>query len=301
MPLSAYERGYRFGQRLRNTVFLTVLTWFVAAGSAFWWHPEVFAFLLAPAGEMLSPFDGKPVISAAQDGFGGTIGLAGKVGQVAAFPVVAVGALSMLKPFVPSRFWLFFTTYSFLAVALFVAGAVFVYLVMMPVSMHFLLNFGKDIWVPVITLSAYMELLLALLFWMGVAFELPLIMNLLAKFRVFMYPRAMNYRKWAVPTVFIFAAIITPSLDGTLTFMVAVPMLLLFEIGLIAGWLEHPGEGNYPNDLYQDVKALSIIIVIAVLGMAIGVIGLVTRLLGINWAYRKVRGFLVRNGLVGWW
>ena len=248
MSLSAYERGFRFGQRFRNTIFLCILAWSIGAGATFWWHPEVFAFLLAPAEEMLSPFDGRPAFTAPQDMFGSTLSLSMKGGQFAAFPVLVVGALTMLKPFVPKRFWLFVTTYSAISIAMFALGASFVFYVMMPVSLNFLLTFGADIAVPVILLTSYMALLLSLLFWIGVVFELPILMQLLAKFRLVPYSKAKNLRKWIVPTAFIFAALITPSLDGTLTFLVALPMLILYEVGLIAGWLTDR-EGNYFADL----------------------------------------------------
>jgi sec-independent protein translocase protein TatC len=249
LTLSAYERGFRFGQRFRNTVFLCILAWSIGAGATFWWHPDVFAFLLAPAEEMLSPFDGRPVFTAPQDMFGATLSLSMKGGQFAAFPVLVVGALTMLKPFVPRRFWLFVTTYSAISIAMFALGASFVFFVMMPVSLNFLLTFGAGIAQAVILLTSYMALLLSLLFWIGIVFELPVVMQLLAKFRLVPYSKAKNLRKWIVPTAFIFAALITPSLDGTLTFLVALPMLLLYEIGLIAGWLTHPDGDNYFADL----------------------------------------------------
>ena len=248
--MTPYERGYRFGQRFRNTVFLTILAWSIGAGATFWWHPQVFAFLLAPAEEMLSPFEGGlPIFTGVPDMFGTTLDLSMKGGQFVAFPVIVVGLLSMLKALVPRRFWLFLTTYSALSIGMFLLGASFVFFVMMPVSLHFLLTFGEGVAVPVILLTEYMALLLSLIFWIGVAFELPIVMQLLSRFRVVSYARASTLRKWVVPTAFIFAALITPSLDGTLTFLVAIPMLLLYEAGLIAGWLTHPEEGNYFADL----------------------------------------------------
>ena len=259
MSLSAYERGFRFGQRFRNTVFLCILAWSIGAGATFWWHPEVFAFLLAPAEEMLSPFEGRPVFTAPQDMFGSTLSLSMKGGQFVAFPVLLVGVLSMLKPFVPRRFWLFVTTYSAISIAMFALGASFVFWVMMPVSLHFLLNFGSGIAVPVILLTEYMALLLSLLFWIGIVFELPIVMQLLAKFRFVPYSKARTLRKWIVPTAFIFAALITPSLDGTLTFLVALPILILYEMGLIAGWLTDR-EGNYFADLPMVQKIYRLII-----------------------------------------
>jgi sec-independent protein translocase protein TatC len=250
LSLSAYERGYKFGQRFRNTVFLTILVWSIGAGATFWWHPQVFAFLLAPAEEMLSPFEGGlPIFTGVPDMFGSTLSLSMKGGQVLALPVLIVGILSMLKPFVPRRFWLFVTTYSALSIGMFLLGASFVFFVMMPVSLNFLLTFGEGVAVPVILLTEYMALLLSLLLWIGIAFELPIIMQLLARFRVVSYQRARVLRKWAYPASFIFAALITPSLDGTLTFLVAIPMLLLYEFGLIAVWLTHPEEGSYFADL----------------------------------------------------
>jgi len=250
LTVSAYERGYSFGQRFRNTVFLCILAWSIGAGATFWWHPEVFAFLLAPAEEMLSPFEGGlPIFTGVPDMFGSTLSLSMKGGQVLALPVLVVGILSMLKPFVPRRFWLFVTTYTALSLGMFLLGASFVFFVMMPVSLQFLLTFGQGVAVPVILLTEYLALLLSLIFWIGVAFELPIVMQLLARFRVVSYLRASTLRKWVIPTAFIFAALITPSLDGTLTLLVAIPMLLLYEAGLIASWLTHPEEGNYFADL----------------------------------------------------
>ena len=250
MSLSAYERGYKFGQRFRNTVFLCILAWSIGAGATFWWHPEVFAFLLAPAEDKLSPFEGGlPIFTGVPDMFGATLSLSMKGGQVAALPVLIVGILSMLRPLVPRRFWLFVTTYTALSIGMFLLGASFVFWVMMPVSLQFLLTFGEGVAIPVILLDQYMALLLSLIFWIGVSFELPIVMQLLARFRLVSYARASTLRKWVVPSAFIFAALITPSLDGTLTLLVAIPMLLLYEAGLVASWLTHREEGNYFTDL----------------------------------------------------
>ena len=250
MSLSAYERGYKFGQRFRNTVFLCILAWSIGAGATFWWHPEVFAFLLAPAEDKLSPFEGGlPIFTGVPDMFGATLSLSMKGGQVAALPVLIVGILSMLRPLVPRRFWLFVTTYTALSIGMFLLGASFVFWVMMPVSLQFLLTFGEGVAIPVILLDQYMALLLSLIFWIGVSFELPIVMQLLARFRLVSYAKASTLRKWVVPSAFIFAALITPSLDGTLTLLVAIPMLLLYEAGLVASWLTHREEGNYFTDL----------------------------------------------------
>jgi hypothetical protein len=75
----------------------------------------VFAFLLAPAEDKLSPFEGGlPIFTGVPDMFGATLGLSMKGGQLVAFPVLVVGLLAMLKPLVPRRFWLFAYLLSYL-------------------------------------------------------------------------------------------------------------------------------------------------------------------------------------------
>ena len=222
-----------------------------------------------------------------------------KGGQFAAFPVLVVGALSMLRPFVPRRFWLFVTTYSAISIAMFALGASFVFYVMMPVSLQFLLTFGSGIAVAVILLTEYMALLLSLLFWIGISFELPVVMQLLAKFRIVSYSQAKNLRKWVVPTALIFAALITPSLEGSLTIMVALPMLGLYELGLMASWLTDSGGDNYFADLpmVQRVRRLVLKLYSAIKSGAV-------------WVARKIRGAIVlavraaqRGGekIMEWW
>ena len=306
MPTPAYGRAYKFGQRARNTIFLAILAWFIGAGSGFWWHEAIFAYLLKPSGGLLSPFEGgKPITLAPQDAFGATLDLAKHGGNVLAVPVLIVGGLSMLKAYAPTRWWAFITFYSAWAVAAFIAGNVFVYYVMMPVSLHFLLNFASSVVVPSVTLINYMTLMLSLLLWMGIAFEIPLVMNLLAKLTPFRYPTFLNFRKWWIPTAFIFAALITPSLDGTLTMFVAIPMLLLYEVGLLLAWLEHRDEGNYPKDLANDVRRLLVYVFFIFAGAIVGlVVAVVNFVLGIlkgiyrvirfpfRWVYRKLRSML---------
>jgi len=242
---SAYSGGYRIGQRLRKTLIASFIAFSIGAGATFYWSAGVFTFLLAPAEGLLSPHDGLPVFNSPVDMFGATIGLAMKGGQVIALPVLTVGLFSMLKPAIPSRFWWVLITFTSLVVGFFLTGISFVYYVMMPISLNFLLTFGDDVAVPVILLDQYMALLTSLMLWVGFIFELPIVMYLLAKFRVVSYQRARRVRKYVPFVSLILAALITPSLDGLLTMLVAIPMYLLYEVGLFTAWLAHPEEGNY--------------------------------------------------------
>lgn len=246
MSASWYDRGYSVGQRWRWTLLLATAAFFIGALSTFYWHNEVFGFLLAPADNKLSPFDGKPIVTAPTTMFGATLSLAVLGGKLLAFPFLFVGALSLLKPLAPRDWWRRFVAINaVVALFLFILGDVFVYYVMMPVSMRFLLSFGTDIVEPVITLNAYMELLFALFKWIGIVFMIPLFMNVLARMGWLSYERAKGFYRVGFLLTAFFSALISPGLDPTLTVMVAVPMYALYLVGLGSVWAIDPSAGNY--------------------------------------------------------
>jgi len=225
---------------------LSIAAFFAAALSTFYWHEEVFAFLLAPADGKLSPFDGKPIVTVPTGGFGATLGISLSAGKIAAIPVFAVGIVALAKPLMPHSWWQRFLAINVTAgFTLFTLGCVFVYYVMLPVSMRFLLSYADDTVVYVITLEAYLEMVFALFRWIGLIFLIPLGMNMLARTGQFSYPRVKAlYRLIFFLTLF-FSALISPGLDPVLTVMVAVPMYSLYLVGLGGVWVVRPETGNF--------------------------------------------------------
>lgn len=241
--------GFLLGAQLRATAGWTILVWSVGLAVGFIKAPEIFAFLIAPADGRLSPFNGLPVYSSPTGMFGATIGLSFLVGTLAALPVVVAGTLKALKVLLPFQVWkrvVFFTT---LVVCLLVIGAAFNYYVIMPVSLKFFLSFGKEVATPVINLNEYMDMLLSLSMWMSLIFTYPVWSYLLSKGRVVSYQRIKGYRKYAPFVLTFFATIISPGLDGFITFLVAAPMIALYEIGLFTAWWANRSDGNYFKDL----------------------------------------------------
>jgi len=233
------------GRRMRRRLIWTFLAFGIGAGSTFYYNAAVFGFLLAPAGNNLSPFDGQPVFSSPVDMMSATIGLAIRGGTVLALPVLVTGILTLLRPWIRTRYWWFLTIFTVLTVACFLTGAAFTYFIMLPVSLGFLLSFGDGVAVPLILLNKYIELISSLMLWVGLIFELPIAMYLLVKFRIISYQKLRRFRKFVPPTAIILAGIITPTFDGFNQVMVALPMWLLYEVGLFTAWLAHPEEGNY--------------------------------------------------------
>jgi len=130
-------------------------------------------------------------------------------------------------------------------VACFLCGAAFAYIVMLPTGLRFLLNFGDGVAVPMILIDEYINLLTAMTFWLGVVFELPIAMFLLAKLRVVSYLRFRRLRKYVPVTAFILSAILTPTFDIVNQTLLAVPIIVLYEVGLFLSWAAWPEQGDY--------------------------------------------------------
>jgi len=116
---------------------------------------------------------------------------------------------------------------------LFAAGAVFAYFVLLPPAFKFLLTFGGDVAEPMIKIGNYISVLTRLVFWIGICFEIPLIMFFLTKIGVVRPEWLSKYRRFAYIAAFILGAIITPTFDPVNQTLVAVPIVFLYEFGIL--------------------------------------------------------------------
>ena len=109
----------------------------------------------------------------------------------------------------------------------------FGYFVLTPPALNFLLTFGNDVATPLIKVSNIVGLMIRLLFWMGIAFETPLILYLLAQLGLVTARGLGRFRRYWVVVAFLLAALITPTVDPVNQAFVAVPLLALYEIGVL--------------------------------------------------------------------
>ncbi|OGO61112.1 MAG: twin arginine-targeting protein translocase TatC [Chloroflexi bacterium RBG_19FT_COMBO_48_23] len=116
---------------------------------------------------------------------------------------------------------------------LFTVGAVFAYFVLLPPALKFLLTFGSDIATPMIRVENYISVLTKLIFWIGICFEIPLVMFFLTKIGVLKPEWLSKYRRIAYVLAFVLGAIITPTFDPLNQSLVAVPIIFLYEFGIL--------------------------------------------------------------------
>lgn len=127
--------------------------------------------------------------------------------------------------------------FSLLSSLCFLGGAAFGYFVVFPPAFRFLLGYSADFLSPMPAVNEYFSLSLRLLIAFGVVFELPILMVFLAKMGIVDVPFLNRNRKYAILINFIIAAILTPTPDIVNQLLMGVPLLVLYEVSVIAVWL----------------------------------------------------------------
>ncbi|MFP5238086.1 MAG: twin-arginine translocase subunit TatC [Acidobacteriota bacterium] len=166
--------------------------------------------------------------------------------------VALLGGLILAAPFVLYQVWLFIAPglyqkekrlvvpFMTATIGLFLAGACFGYYFVLPGAIKILvLGFGHN-FTPMVTIEDYSGFFLSVILGLGISFELPILIFFLALFGI-VSPRFLwkNIR-YAILAVFIVAAIICPSPDPWTMCVYALPMLLLYLIGIAVAWWVHP-------------------------------------------------------------
>lgn len=116
---------------------------------------------------------------------------------------------------------------------LFALGLVFCYSVLLHPALGFLLGFGSDRIQNTPSISAYLSFVTRFLMAVAIAFQTPVIVFLLSKLGVATPQRLARFRRWAYVLAFVLAAIITPTPDPVNQSFVAIPIILLYELGIL--------------------------------------------------------------------
>jgi sec-independent protein translocase protein TatC len=162
--------------------------------------------------------------------------------------VAALSALFLASPFVMYQIWLFVSPglyrreklyalpFVFFGSLFFVAGGAFAYYVAFPFAVDFLLGMGEA-FEPVITVERYFRFLLYVILGLGLMFELPVFIFLLAQIGVVTPRFLMRHFRWAVLLIFVMAAFITPTPDVVNLCLFALPTIALYLLGVGAAAL----------------------------------------------------------------
>ena len=125
---------------------------------------------------------------------------------------------------------------------MFAGGVAFGYFIMIPRVTGFLITFGSDIASPQIKIGNYIALVTRLLLAIGLVFEMPVLTTLLARLGIITHKWLADKRRSAIILAFILAALITPTIDPINQSLVALPLILLYEMSIWLAKLAQKGK-----------------------------------------------------------
>jgi sec-independent protein translocase protein TatC len=121
---------------------------------------------------------------------------------------------------------------------LFITGGLFAYFVAFRFGLTFLLGIGRDVGVrPMITISEYFDIFVNVILGIAVVFEMPVLIFFLTLLRIASPKFLITHSRYAILAIVMLAAIITPTPDVFNLMIFSVPMVLLYFIGVFAGYL----------------------------------------------------------------
>jgi sec-independent protein translocase protein TatC len=173
--------------------------------------------------------------------------------------IALFGALMISFPVLATQLWMFvapglyrnekraFLPFLLMTPFLFAAGASLAYFVAMPVALNYLLGFGGEIGGVQQTslpgIGNYLDFSTRFIFGFGVAFLLPVLLMLLERAGLVTRGQLKRGRRYAIVAAFVVAAVLTPP-DVISQLLLAIPLVLLYEVSLIAIWFTERGRAR---------------------------------------------------------
>jgi sec-independent protein translocase protein TatC len=154
-------------------------------------------------------------------------------GIALSMPVILYEIFAYIDPALTPKERRFALTAGPFVLALFVGGMLFCYFLVLPNAIQFLINFASDVFENELRASAYLSFATTFILGMGLVFEMPVIIFVLIKLGVVSRAWLAARRRYVFLISFVLAAFITPTPDPFNQCLVAIPMYLLFELGLL--------------------------------------------------------------------
>ncbi len=220
-------------EEFRRRVIYSLIALVLATGLSGVFYKQILLFLMRPVHGFANVPAGKPVFTELTEMVGLMVKVSLVSGLILALPFILYQVIMFAAPGLTRRERIYLFVFLPGTMLAFATGAFFGYFVLFPPALNWLLTFGSDVAIPFIRIGNYVNLLVTLLFGMGMIFETPVVMFLLARLGV-TSPRAMAaFRRYLWVLAFLVGAIITPTMDPLNQSLVALPLIVLYEVGIL--------------------------------------------------------------------
>ncbi len=165
------------------------------------------------------------------------------------FKVALLSGAILSMPFILHQFWLFIApgltkserryVYVFIpsALLLFGLGIAFAWFILVPAAVLFLANFLPEIFKSEWTGQEYIGFLITMIFWLGVSFELPVVIYVIARIGLVSAQTMREQWRIAIVVVAVIAAAVTPSIDPITMLLTMAPLIVLYGLSILLALL----------------------------------------------------------------
>ncbi|MDB2414676.1 twin-arginine translocase subunit TatC [Rickettsiales bacterium] len=235
-PQPIYEHLAELKKRLlRSFVFL-----FLAFAVCYLFAEQIYDFLVQPLADIYGNQNGKRLIyTGLTEAFFTYMKVSFYAALFISFPVIAWQIYMFVAPGLYKNEKKVFLPFLIATPILFVMGGALVYYFIFPLAWSFFLSFeqiGSAGSLPIqleARVSEYLSLVIQLIFAFGIAFQLPVLLTLLAKANIITAKGLAKMRKYAIVGIVAFAAVLTPP-DVISQIGLAIPMWLLYEFSILS-------------------------------------------------------------------
>lgn len=211
---------------LRTRLIRSVVALGICSTASFYFADQILLWLRKPLSTPL-------VFLSPAEAFWATIKVALFAGLLLALPVILYELWKFVSPGLLTRERFALLPFLFLGIFGFAVGLLFSYFIALPFAINFLIDYGqKSGLTPMLSVSMYVDFNLKVLFGFGLIFELPLTMLLLTKLGLLTPAYLSRNRRYAIFLAFLAAAILTPTPDVFNLMIMALPLILLYEVGI---------------------------------------------------------------------
>lgn len=223
---------------LRRRLQRAVLAFIVAFLACWAFAQPIFDILAIPIYEAL-PEGKKLVFLKITDPFIVYVKVAALVGVFLASPIILGQVWAFIAPGLYRKEKRAGAVFILFGSLLFLGGGLFGYFIAFPFAAQYLLSVGEG-FEAVLTINDYLNLLITVLLGLGIMFELPTVILILARLGLVTPRTLLRHSRIAIVAIFIVSAIVTPTPDVVNLCAVALPTVALYFLGILVAWIVQP-------------------------------------------------------------
>lgn len=217
------QRHIRDIKRRLLIVGATIMVWFVVA----------FSYSSILIDWFKRPFEDDLIFYAPAEALFASIKISFMAAVIASVPIILYQFWKFIEPALLKKEQRWAVPLFFLGLGFFVLGLAFCNLIILPLVINFFVTFGMDRAItPELAVGTYVDFNVKFLLAFGFAFEIPLVISLLARAGIIQAPVLIQFRKHAAMVALILSAVITPDATMFTMLLMAVPLIILYEIGI---------------------------------------------------------------------